>query len=121
MRNVDKIKDLEHELGRYRKKVADQDAQIEKLKDMVQYNMEGAQELSRLIDAILSAVASKYGFVVRDENQEVIGYRLELDDFAVDRMMDRFQVNSQKRGTQYIIGAMLKEENDNDRSDETEA
>ena len=127
MRNVDKIKDLEHELGRYRKKVADQDAQIEKLKDMVQYQTEGAQELGRLIDAILAAVASKYGVVVRDESQEVIGYRLELDDFAVDRMMDRFQVNSQKRGTQYIIGArlkisaMLKEENDNDRSDETEA
>ena len=121
MRNVDKIKDLEHEMGRYRKKVNDQSIQIADLEAKIRAYEEGARQTGTLVDAILAAVASKYGVVARDESQEVIGYRLELDDFAVDRMMDRFQVNSPKRGTQYIIGAMLKEENDNDRSDETEA
>ena len=29
MRNVDRIKSLEHELGRYRKKVADQQKELE--------------------------------------------------------------------------------------------
>ena len=98
MRNIDKIKDLEHELGRHRKKINDQ-----------------------LVDALMAAVAKKYGIVVHGEDEEVIGYRLELDDFAVDRMMDRFQVSSQKRGTQYIIGAMLKEVKDDDTGNETEA
>lgn len=121
MRNIDKIKDLEHELGRYRKKVNDQSIQIADLEAKIRLYEEGARQTNTLVDAIMAAVANKYGIVVRDEAEEVIGYRLELDDFAVDRMMDRFQVNSQKRGTQYIIGAMLKEVEEDDRSDEAEA
>ena len=73
------------------------------------------------LDALMAAVAQKYGIVVRGEDDEAIGYRLELDDFAVDRMMDRFEVSSQKRGTQYIIGAMLKEVKEDDTGHETEA
>ena len=121
MRNIDKIKDLEHEMGRYRKKVNDQSIQIADLEAKIRLYEEGARQTNTLVDAIMAAVANKYGIVVRGEAEEVIGYRLELDDFAVDRMMDRFQVNSQKRGTQYIIGAMLKEVEEDDRSDEAEA
>lgn len=121
MRNIDKIKNLETELGRCRKKVNDQSIEIADLKAKIRLFEEGARQTNVLVDAIMAAVASKHGIVVHGEDEEVIGYRLELDDFAVDRMMDRFQVHSQKRGKQYIIGAMLKEDKDNDRSDETEA
>lgn len=121
MRNIDKIKDLEHELGRYRKKINDQSIQIADLEAKVRLFEEGARQTNVLVDALMAAVAQKYGIVVRGEDDEAIGYRLELDDFAVDRMMDRFQVSSQKRGTQYIIGAMLKEVKEDDTGHEAEA
>ena len=121
MRNIDKIKDLEHELGRYRKKINDQSIQMADLEAKVRLFEEGARQTNVLVDALMAAVAQKYGIVVRGEDDEAIGYRLELDDFAVDRMMDRFQVSSQKRGTQYIIGAMLKEVKEDDTGHETEA
>lgn len=121
MRNIDKIKDLEHELGRYRKKINDQSIQIADLEAKVRLFEEGARQTNVLVDALMAAVAQKYGIVVRGEDDEAIGYRLELDDFAVDRMMDRFQVSSQKRGTQYIVGAMLKEVEEDDTGSETEA
>lgn len=121
MRNIDKIKDLEHELGRYRKKINDQSIQMADLEAKVRLFEEGARQTNVLVDALMAAVAQKYGIVVRGEDDEAIGYRLELDDFAVDRMMDRFEVSSQKRGTQYIIGAMLKEVKEDDTGHETEA
>jgi len=52
-RNTDKIRRLEHELGRYRKKVADQKKEIEKLERLA----EGANELmaaKTACDAILT-------------------------------------------------------------------
>ena len=121
MRNIDKIKDLEHELGRYRKKINDHSIQMADLEAKVRLFEEGARQTNVLVDALMAAVAQKYGIVVRGEDDEAIGYRLELDDFAVDRMMDRFEVSSQKRGTQYIIGAMLKEVKEDDTGHETEA
>lgn len=121
MRNIDKIKDLEHEMGRYRKKVNDQSIRIADLEAKIRVFEEGARQTNVLVDALMAAVAQKYGSTVRDENDYPIGFRLELDDFAVDRMMDRFQVHSQKRGTQYIIGAMLKEVKEDDTGSETEA
>ena len=121
MRNVDKIKGLEHELGRYRKKVNDQSIQIADLHAKIRTFEEGARQTNVLVDALMAAVAQKYGIVVRGDDDYVIGYRLELDDFAVDRMMDRFEVHSQKRGSQYIVAAMLKEDKDDDTGNETEA
>lgn len=121
MRNIDKIKDLEYELGRHRKKINDQSIQMADLEAKVRLFEEGARQTNVLVDALMAAVAQKYGIVVRGEDDEAIGYRLELDDFAVDRMMDRFEVSSQKRGTQYIIGAMLKEVKEDDTGHETEA
>lgn len=121
MRNVDKIKALETDLGRHRKKIEDQKTEIEKLKQLVETYAAGAEQTNVLVDAVMAAVAQKYGIVVRGEDDYPIGYRLELDDFTVDRMKNRFQVHAQKRGTAYIIGAMLKEDKNDDRSDETEA
>lgn len=121
MRNVDKIKGLEHELGRYRKKVNDQSIQIADLEAKIRVFEEGARQTNVLVDALMAAVAQKYGIVVPGEDGYPIGFRLELDDFAVDRMMDRFEVQAQRRGSQYIIGATLKEVSDNDTGNETEA
>lgn len=117
MRNVDKIKDLEHELGRYRKKVNDQSIQIADLQAQVRGFEEGVRETSILVDALMAAVANRFGEAVRGEGDDVIGFRLELDDFAVDRMMERYEVSARRQGEKYVIGVLAKEDKSNDRSD----
>lgn len=89
-RNVDKIKRLEHELGRYRKKVADQARETEKLRQKVADADAGSAQLQAMVDAVLTAVALEYGLHVTDEEAsgEELGWRLY--EGLLDRMrMDR--------------------------------
>lgn len=54
-RNVDKIKRLEHELGRYRKKVADQAKETEKLRRQVADADAGSREPHFAVDSMMGA------------------------------------------------------------------
>lgn len=110
VRNVDRIKDLEHELGRYRKKVEDQQKAIDRLNEQVRTQAEGADQVGILVDAILAATASRYGTVVEDDDGNVIGFRLELEDFELERMRKRWKVSAQRRGSTYIVGVMERED-----------
>ena len=110
MRNVDRIKALEHELGRYRKKVADQQKELDRLNEQVRAQAEGADQVGILVDAILAATASRYGTVVEDDDGNVIGFRLELEDFELERMRKRWRVSAQRRGSTYIVGVMERED-----------
>lgn len=65
MRNADKIKELEYELGRYKKMVADRDKQIKELKDEWHGGM---KDLSEYVDAYLIQMCLKYGYT--EENGE---------------------------------------------------
>ena len=56
MRNVDKVKALETDLGRHRKKIEDQKAEIEKLKSLVETFSAGAEQTNVLVDAVMAAV-----------------------------------------------------------------
>lgn len=58
MRNVDKIKDLRYELGRWQKKVADQQKEIAKLK---KDRDKGLAQLEDMFRAVLTAMAVGYG------------------------------------------------------------
>lgn len=60
-RNVDKIKRLEHELGRWRKKVADTAKENEKLREALAQADVGNQETQALVDAVLTAVVLEHG------------------------------------------------------------
>ena len=64
-RNVDKIKRLEHELGRWRKKVADTAKENEKLREALAQADVGNQETQALVDAVLTAVESRSSSPVR--------------------------------------------------------
>ena len=108
MRNVDRIKRLETELGRYQKKVGDQQAELQELRKKLEGHETGAAQVNTLVDAVLAAVAVKYGTAVQDEG-EALGYRLELDDFAVDRLLDAWEVHAQKRDGVYVVGVMPRE------------
>lgn len=63
-RNRDKVKRLEHELGRYQKKVGE----LMKLNAQLSQRAAGVAEISIATDALLAQVAIIYGEDVIDED-----------------------------------------------------
>lgn len=81
-RNVDKIKRLEHELGRYRKKVADQARETEKLRQKVADADAGSAQLSAMVDA---AILRSLGIAAIPAVQRESEAPEALDTAAVER------------------------------------
>ncbi len=112
-RNVDKIKRLEYELGRYRKKVADDGKEIDHLRKMLVQANKGNQETQAMVDAILTAVALHYGedAVDPDDESKVLGKRLTLPRFNFLEMRSRYEVHARKDGETdgYVIGVVERD------------
>lgn len=72
MRNLEKIKELEHEIGRYQKKVADQAKEIDKLKEAQKRDAAGFIELNRMVDSIMAEVAISKGAQVGEDAWELV-------------------------------------------------
>lgn len=109
MRNIDRIKELEKELGRYRKKVADQQKRIDTLSNRLIRAMNGAEETGRAVDAILAQAALKYGERARDEDTgKALGWRLSLPLFSVAETLKRYEVRTRRddKTKEYIVGVM---------------
>lgn len=109
IRNVDKIKDLEKELGRYRKKVADQKKEIDALRKQLVVAIEGSSETNKAVDAILIIVALKYGDPIEDDDTgEEIGFRLSLPMFSVSETLEKYEIRTRRDETtqEYIVGVM---------------
>lgn len=122
MRNIDRIKDLEKELGRYRKKVADQQKEIFGLRKQLVAAIEGSSEAHKAVDAILAQAALKYGERARDEETgEELGWRLEIPVFSVSDTIDRYEVRTRRDDTtqEYIVGVMERRINDGSADNET--
>ena len=90
-RNVDKIKRLEHELGRWRKKVADTAKENEKLREALAQAGVGNQETQALVDAVLTAVVLEHGERAMDPDapETALGWRLAVPFFSVKEMRAR--------------------------------
>ena len=99
-RNVDKIKRLEHELGRWRKKVADTAKENEKLREALAQADVGNQETQALVDAVLTAVDP-------DAPETALGWRLAVPFFSVKEMREKYEIHA-RRGEdgKYILGVM---------------
>lgn len=111
-RNVDKIKRLEHELGRYRKKVADQAKETKKLRQKVADADVGSAQLQAMVDAVLTAVALEYGLHVTDEEAsgEELGWRLSLPLVDVAELRRRYEIHARKNASGGVtIGVMERE------------
>lgn len=94
-RNVDKIKDLEKELGRYRKKVADQKKTIIALNEQMDNARGCLAELSMDVDAILASTAILYGNEIPDgDTGEALGYRLIFPRFSPRDILSRYDVKT---------------------------
>lgn len=105
---MDKIKRLEHELGRYRKKVADDAKEIAKLQKRLAQANGGNQETQAMVDALMTAVTLQYGVDVIDQDKpgKVLGKRLVLPRFNFLEMRTKYEVHARKdeESGGYIIG-----------------
>lgn len=111
MRNVDKIKGLEKELGRYRKKIVDQQKEIDRLMEGIALAESGSMETNMLVDAIMAQTALKYGEPVEDEDTgERIGYRVTLPMFSVSETLKKYEVRTRRNNAakEYVVGVMLR-------------
>lgn len=113
-RNIDKIKRLQHELGRYQKKVADQAKELAKLKEGLHHVYLGEREVQRGVDAILAQTALTYGKAAMDEDNEgtYLGHRLTLPAFSVGDILSKYEVRARKdeETGAYIVGVVPREE-----------
>ena len=103
-RNVDKIKRLEHELGRWRKKVADTAKENEELREALAQADAGNQETQALVDAVL-----EHGERAMDPDapEMALGWRLAVPFFSVKEMREKYEIHA-RRGEdgKYILGVM---------------
>lgn len=113
MRNVDKIKQLQHELGRYEKKVADQAKEIARLQEREAELGRAITEISRQANAFRIRLALKYGVEVRqEESGDLLGWRLTLDKYDITETLNEFETKMSwdATGEGYTIGVWAKEQ-----------
>ena len=113
MRNIDRVKTMEKELGRYRKKVADQSKEIQGLRKELEEMIAGNRETQMLVNALLGQLALRYGEAVQDpDSGETIGTRLRLSMFDVKETLDRYEVHARRdeKEQEYVIGVAPREE-----------
>ena len=112
MRNVDKIKSLEKELGKYQKKVADQGKLLRKLRDELERSHAGAIQLQAAADGLLTAVALEFGEIVRDEETGAeLGNRLTVPMFSLREMRQKYEVHARRdeEAKTYVLGIVPRE------------
>lgn len=120
-RNVEKIKRLEHELGRYRKKVADDEKEIGRLRGLLAQADRGNRDTQAMVDAILTAVTLKCGEDARDPDDEskVLGKRLILPRFNFLDMRTKYEIHARKdeETDGYIIGVVERSSGQEEQGD----
>lgn len=79
MTKAQENKKLRYELGRYRKKVMDQQKEIEELRNELEEYADGLLELSAASDALSTTVAIAFGKEQKDGSREVVIPRVNLE------------------------------------------
>lgn len=91
-RNRDKVKRLEHELGRYQKKVGELMKANEKLRE----DMEGLNQLRMAFDAWIIQIALAYGEAVKDPDtgEEIPRMKaLHLEMPKVNPLLEEYEIH----------------------------
>ncbi len=91
-RNRDKVKRLEHELGRYQKKVGELMKANEKLRE----DMEGLNQLRMAFDAWIIQIALAYGEAVKDPDtgEEIPRMKaLYLERPKVNLLLEEYEIH----------------------------
>ena len=99
-------KRLEHELGRYQKKVRDDAGEIARLREHLKLAGEGLAQVNRAVDALCIGIALKYGAQVGEDSFEAV-----LPTPDVVGHLERFELQTRRdelRG-EYILRAVRRE------------
>ena len=80
-------KELLSELGRWMKKVEDQQKEISKLREQVKTSQEGAVQLGRIVDTILIEVVKKFGVEVGNGVFEAVINQPKVEEKPVCALM----------------------------------
>ena len=95
MTNKQRIKQLEHELGRYQKKVGDQAKEAAKLRDELKTATEAAGQMAMSFDAALIQSALSCGEKIHDEESgDFIGWRLEIPKIKPRELKEKYKVSA---------------------------
>lgn len=111
-RNVDRIKELEHELGRLQKKVADQALEAKLQREELEEALAGNRESQILVDALLTALALQYGERAADPDvpDSYLGWRLKVKAFKASDLHARYEVHARRDlAGDYVVGVMERE------------
>lgn len=109
-RNVDKIKRLEKELGRWQKKVRDQRKELERLRQAEEDARQAVLGTGRLLDGILTALALHLGERAEDpDTGEALGWRLTVPGFDLAETEEKYEVRARRdSGGGYVVGVLEK-------------
>lgn len=109
-RNVDKIKRLEKELGRWQKKVRDQRKELERLRQAEEDARQAVLGTGRLLDGILTALALHLGERAEDpDTGEALGWRLTVPGFDLAETEQQYEVRARRdSGGGYVVGVLEK-------------
>ena len=97
-RNIDKIKDQERELVRYRKKVMEQHKEISRLHSNIEIFQGGLREMNKSADALCTAVALKFGAEVGLGAFEAV-----LPEIRVEELLRDYTLSVSPKDGMYII------------------
>ncbi len=103
---------LEMELGRFKKKVSEQQRKIKALQDENDRLVRGAMQTGAIVDALFATVAMAHGESVPDEETgEVIGHRLSLPLIDVEAVRSKYFVQARRSTdhSRYIIDVVAKD------------
>ena len=106
-RNRDKIKQLEHELGRWKKRADDLSGEIKRLKEALGQAIAGNRETQSLVDAVLTAVVLAKGERATDPDDpgKKLGWRLILPRFSAKEMREKYEIHARRdKDGAYILG-----------------
>lgn len=99
---------MDKELGRYKKKVADQQKLIKQLQAENQELVDEVKTTRLSMDCILAAIATQHG---REETEdgEILGWSLRIRVLDMLGMFKTYQVQARKDGEDIVIGVCKRE------------
>lgn len=121
MRNVDKVRhlekekaSLEHELGRWKKKVEDQQKELAYAMQELEEVRSGSYEVQEMVDSILTVATLRFGEKAFDPDEpgKYLGVRMALPTFEVRAVREKYQIHARYDAETdcYVIGVVEREE-----------
>lgn len=105
-------KQHEREIGRYRKKIFDQENRMKIMESDLRSAQTGMIEMQMMIDALLSTIVIHHGEKSTDaESGKEIGWRLAVPIFDVAQTRKDYEIHARKDFEQnaYVIGVASRE------------